>query len=184
MADGLNFTVNWYVDGEKVIDASYAWDGGESGTWYDSLYATEGALPDAEYTLELLVEGQVIQRGTAVVGAGTSSTTESPTGPDEGVLIEGTVIDLDTERPIPGAVFLVLNPGITYDSFQWTDAEVYTSAQADRQGFYRLAHRLEWDQCYTWIIGAQDYWPYAEDDVCIGADVPEVVDLTVRLEKK
>jgi hypothetical protein len=184
MADGSDFAVRWYVDDELVIDSTWPWNSGESGTWYDYLYSTEGTLPDAEYMVELLVEEKVVQRGTAVVGAGTSSTTEPPTGPDEGVLIEGTIIDLDTERPIPGAIFLVLNPGITYDTFQWTDDEIYTSAQADRQGFFQLDYLLEWGQCYTFIIGAQDYWPYMEDDVCIGNDVPEVVDLTVRLEKK
>jgi S1-C subfamily serine protease len=184
MADGMDFTANWYVDGELVIESAYAWDGGESGTWYDYLYSTQGSLPDAEYTLELLLKGEIIQSATTVVGAGTSPTPTPDTGPTEGVAIEGIIIDLDTEQPIPGAVFLVLNPGITYDNFQWTDDEVYTSAQADREGYFQLPHLLARGECYTWIIGAQDYWLYVEDDVCVGDDVPEAVDLTVRLEKQ
>ena len=34
------------------------------------------------------------------------------------------------------------------------------------------------------IIGADGYWPYGEDDVCIRETASDVVDLPVRLEKK
>jgi hypothetical protein len=60
MADGLNFTANWYVNGQKVVEAPYEWNGGESGTWNDYLFSDSGALPDGEYSLELVVEGQVL----------------------------------------------------------------------------------------------------------------------------
>ncbi len=182
MEDGLAFQVNWYVDGQKVIESPFDWDGGESGTWHDYLYSTRGTLPDAEYGVELLVEGQVLQKGTTAVGTGVRPT---PTpSPQDGVQVQGTITDLDTNRPIAGAIFLVLKPGITLDTFQWTDDELYTSAETDRQGFYRLPDLLRRGECYTMIIGAQGYWPYGEDDVCVAKDAPSVVDLPVQLEKK
>jgi hypothetical protein len=109
---------------------------------------------------------------------------DPPPDPADGVRLEGTISDLDTGRPIPGAIFLVLKPGVTLDTFQWTDAEVYTSDDADRNGFYRLPNLLERGECYTMIIGAEGYWPYGEDDICVERDAPSVVDLAVRLEKK
>lgn len=184
MEDGLAFRVNWYMDGQKVIESPFDWDGGESGTWHDYLYSQRGTLPDAEYSVELLVEGQVLQKGTATVGAGVQPSPTPVPGPKDGVQVQGTITDLDTNRPIAGAIFLVLKPGITLDTFQWTDSEVYTSAESDRQGFYKLPDLLQRGECYTMIIGAQGYWPYGEDDVCVGANAPAVVDLPVQLEKK
>ncbi len=184
MEDGLAFQINWYVDGQKVIESPFDWDGGESGTWHDYLYSQKGVLPDAEYSVELLVEGQVLQKGTTTVGTGARPTPAPTPGPKDGVQVQGTITDLDTNRPIAGAIFLVLKPGITLDTFQWTDDEVYTSAESDRQGFYKLPDLLQRGECYTMIIGAQGYWPYGEDDVCVGAEAPAVVDLPVQLEKK
>ena len=34
------------------------------------------------------------------------------------------------------------------------------------------------------IMGAEGYWPYGEDDVCVDTEAASVVDLPVRLEKK
>jgi hypothetical protein len=35
--------------------------------------------------------------------------------------------------------------------------------------------------CYSIIIGADNYWPFGQDDLCIPAGLPEV-DLEVQLE--
>ena len=82
-----------------------------------------------------------------------------------------------------GATFLVLNPGVTVATFQWNGDEVFTSAETDRQGAYKLPRLLERGQCYTMIMGAQNYWAYSEDDVCINAQSPDLVDLPVQLER-
>ncbi len=106
----------------------------------------------------------------------------SSTDPRDGVQFQGIIADLDTGRPIPGAAFLVLLPGITLDTFQWTESELYTSDEADRNGYYELPRLLARGECYTMIIGAEGYWMYGEDDVCIGMDTAPVIDLPVRLE--
>jgi S1-C subfamily serine protease len=184
MEDGLNMVVRWTIDGQKVAESPYTWQEGPSGTWYGWLSANSGSLPDGQYGIELAVEGQTVQSGTTTVGSGAQPRpTPTPT-PANGVQAQGTITDVDTGRGIPGAGFLVLQPGITVDTFQWTDAEVYTSAAADQQGFFKLPLPLVRGECYSMIIGAQGYWPYGEDDVCIGQNVPAVMDLTVQLEKK
>jgi len=184
LEDGLDFAVKWYIDGQNVIDDPVKWDGGESGSWHYYLYSSSGALPDGEYDLELLVEGQVLQTGSTTVGTGAAPTPVPSPEPQDGVRIEGSITDLDTGRPIPGAIFLVLEPGIALDTFQWTADEVYTSDEADRQGYYKLPLLLERGQCYTMIVGAEGYWPYGEDDVCVNRDADALVNLSVRLEKK
>ncbi len=184
MEDDLDVVVNWYVNGQKVIEAPFQWQGGDSGTWHDYLYSSSGALPDGEYQVEIVVEEQVLQSGSAIVGSGSPPPTRTETGPQDGVQIEGTITDMDTGRPIAGAVFLVLQPGISVREFQWTDAEIYTAAKADRNGFYRLPDLLVRGECYSMIIGASNYWTYTEDDVCIGENAPSLIDLPVRLERK
>ncbi len=184
MEDGLDFVIHWYVDDQKVIEAPYEWDAGESGTWHDYLYNRSGRLPDAEYKLELELEGQVIQSGTTIVGTGARPTPEPTPGPGDGVQVQGTFTDLDTGRPIQGAVFLVLKPGITLDTFQWTDEELYTMAESDRNGFFKLPDLLERGECYTMIMGADGYWPFGEDDVCVGQTADDIIELTIQLEKR
>jgi hypothetical protein len=118
------------------------------------------------------------------VGAGAAPPPTPSPQPQDGVQVQGTITDLDTGRAIEGAAYLVLNPGITLQTFQWTDAELYDSAEADRNGFFRGSRMLERGQCYTMIFGAQGYWAYGEDDVCVTDQTPDLVDLTVQLERK
>ncbi|MGD2206593.1 MAG: serine protease [Anaerolineae bacterium] len=184
MEDGLDFVIHWYVNGQKVIESPFEWEGGASGTWHDYLYSKSGVLPDAEYGLELEVEGQVLQEAGTTVGTGAAPTPEPTRRPRDGVQVQGTITDLDTGRPIAGAVFLVLRPGITIQSFQWTEDELYTTAEADRRGFYKLPDLLERGQCYSMIIGAEGYWPYGEDDVCVGESAASLIELPIQLEKK
>jgi hypothetical protein len=184
MLDGAEFQINWYIDSERVVESIYPWDGGEQGSWNDRIYSTQGTLPDGEYKLELLLEGQVIQSGSAILGAeGTSP--PQPGGSDrDGVQVQGTIADLDTGRPIPGALFLVLQPGISVSSFQWMEDELYTLAEADRLGYFELEDLLDRGQCYGMIVGADGYWTLAEDDVCILRGADSTLELEVQLERK
>lgn len=184
MEDGLDFTIHWYVDEQRVIESPYEWDGGESGVWHDYLYTTSGVLPDAEYMVELLLEGQVVRSGTTVVGVGTVPKPDPTPKPDDGVQMQGVVVDLDTERPIAGALVLLLEPGITLSTFEWTEEELYASAEADRNGSFELPALLEWGECYTLIVGAEGYWTFGQDDICMTDDIPSEWDVKIYLERK
>lgn len=187
MKDGLKCVSRVYLNGQLVIESPFQWSGefygGVSGVWWNAIHANGNELPDGEYTQELLVEGQVVQRGSAVVGrAGQPAPT--PTRAVDGVQVTGKITDADTGRPIVGAFFIVLQPGITVDAFQWTDAEVYTFAETDRQGAFKLPALLERGQCYSILMGAKGYWPHTEDDVCVAPAMPDQVELTIQLKRR
>lgn len=107
MQDGMSFDVRWLLNGEEVVTFESVWDQGAKGILHDSLYRSSGdPLPDGEYTLELYVEGQLVQQATTVVGTGTPPPTPAP--PAQGLYVQGYVLDADTGRGIPGAFYVVL----------------------------------------------------------------------------
>ncbi len=189
MHEGVPGISRVYLNGELVIETPFQWStemyGAESGTWWNAIHANGDQLPDGEYTQELIVQGQVVQQGSATVGSGgKSAPTPAPAAPADAITIQGVVTDVDSGRPIPGAFFIVLKPGIQVGAFQWTEAEVYTMAETDRQGAYRLPAPLERGECYSIIIGAEGYAPHTEDDVCLGPNVSEQAELTLQLQRR
>jgi hypothetical protein len=193
MKDGLNCISRVYLNGQLVIDNPFVWGdeslfwSGDSGTWWNVVYANGQALPDGEYTQEMIVEGQVVQSGTVVVGAGGGAApapTPTPTASADSIQVQGVISDANTGRPIPGAFFLVLQPGIKIADFQWIDAEVYTMAEADRQGAFSLPLPLIRGQCYGLIVGAEGYQPVTQDDTCIGQDDDAETSLTIQLQRR
>jgi hypothetical protein len=183
MQDGLSWTRRWYLDGRVVVDVDDTWGGGESGNRWVGVNNGRDALPDGTYDLELLVEGSTVQQGTCTIGK-TGKPTPTPTvPPQEGVDIYGTITDADTGRGIAGALFIVLQPGITVDQFQWTEEEVYSLGQADRKGNYQLSAPLVRGETYSIIVGADGYDMIAEDDVFVPEDLESPYQLDVTLQK-
>lgn len=104
-------------------------------------------------------------------------------GQDEGVYLMGTILDADTGRGIPGALFLVLQPGVTFDEFE-SDDQIYTGAEADEDGQFALPDPLVRGERYTLVAGLKGYQPVYEDNVLVNEDVDPIVELTVRLKKR
>jgi hypothetical protein len=184
MEVGRKLVASWYVNDQIVVEWPSEWSGDEQGLWHDYIYAQSGKLPDGEYKLELTLDGQVVTTGSTTVGSHTATVDSDGPGPQDGVRIIGTILDLDTERPVPGAVFLVLKPGIELDEFGWTVAEIYTSASADQAGVFRLPLLLERGECYALLAGAEGYWRSTQDSACIDENVDSVLDVVVRLKRK
>jgi len=95
----------------------------------------------------------------------------------------GTIVDVDTGRPIRGAIFLALNPGVTFDEFE-SDDQIYSAAEADRDGLFLLPDPLERGESYTLVAGLSGYYPVYEDDVYVGANADPIVDLTIKLKRR
>jgi S1-C subfamily serine protease len=189
MQDGLKSVSRVYLNGALVVESPFEWSnefyGGANGVWWNVIHANGNELPEGEYTQELLVEGEVAQRGSARVGAGGKPAPAlQPAAAANGAQVRGVITDADTGRPIPGAFFIVLNPGIKVAAFQWTEAEVYAMAETDRQGAFRLPRALEREQCYGLVIGAEGYWPHTEDDVCVGPNTPADTELALQLKRR
>ncbi len=98
-----------------------------------------------------------------------------------GVQVVGTILDAYTGWPIPGALFVVLRPGITYAAWE-TDEDIYTYARADSLGTFALPDLLMRGKSYTLAAGLRGYMPVYQDGVEINAQTPDIVEITVRLQ--
>ena len=186
MKDGWTWTRRWSIDGQVVIDNAEAWEGGEQGEGYNLWISNrQGALPDGEYKLDLLVQGQLARSSVAIIGKGKESAPPSPTPVPaaQGVQLNGYILDADTGRGIPGAGFLVLKPGLTAAQFQWTTDELWTMGQADNNGYYELSAPLVRGETYTFIIAAKGYQTYAEDGITVPNDIESPYQLNAELQR-
>jgi len=182
MEDGWEWVRRWYIDGELVLENEESWEGGDEGEWWVGVNNGNNALPDGEYMLELLVENQVVQEGSCTIGESSGPTPPTPTTGGD-VEIYGQIVDASTGRGIAGALFIVLQPGITVDEFQWTEDEVYTYGETDNNGNYTLPDMLARDEYYSMLIGADGYEPIMEDDIYIPDDIESPFELNVELYK-
>ena len=184
MKDGWTWTRRWSIDGQVVIDNAEAWEGGEQGEGYNLWISNrQGALPDGEYKLELLIQGQLVQSGTAQIGKGSAPPSPTPIPSAQGVQIYGYIVDADTGRGIPSSAFLVLKPGITASQFQWTEDELWAAGEADNNGYYELSAPLLRGETYTFIIGAKGYQTYAEDGITVPSDIESPYQLNAELQR-
>jgi len=181
MADSLTWEARWYLDGEYQADVSWtpaAWKGGESGSWWLSI-SNENGLIEGVYRLELYVEDRKLVEGSITVGGVASPSTTS----GEGLWIRGYVINANTRRGIEGALYIVLNPGITVGDWEGDEKQVYTFAQTDLNGYFELPYALERHQSYGILVWAEGYRPVIGDDVLIG-DEESPYDVEVALQRE
>jgi hypothetical protein len=181
MQNGMSFDEKWIVNGEELVTFNVVWDEGASGVYHDSIYRTSGEpLLDGEYTLELYVEGQLVQQGTAAIGTGAPPPTPAP--PAEGLYIQGYVLDADTSQGIPGALYVVLEPGVTVDGWGGED-QIYTSAETDANGYFELPLPLERNESYSIIVWAEGYQAVTGDDLLVGNE-PSPLEVEVALQQQ
>lgn len=182
MQDGMQFEERWLYNGSELTTFSWAWNGGESGSFHDSIYRSSGQpLTDGEYTLALAIAGQQVQQGTAVIG--TLAPTPTPSPSVGGLLIQGHIIDADTGRGIAGALYVVLHPGVTVQGWDGSQEQVYTWAQTDANGYFELPLALERGQRYSVIVWAQSYLPATGDNLLVGNE-PSPLEVEIRLQRR
>jgi hypothetical protein len=180
MQDGLDFVEVWYIDDVKVLELPYEWEWGDEGTFHDYIYSSSGALPDGAYTVELSVEGQVLQSGEATIGQGRTTRPPKKEEP-EGVILEGYVKDADTMRGIRGALFIVLKPDVLLRDFEWDESQVLTLGETDRNGYFQLEDPLDPDGEFSIIVAAEEYEPVGEDGMSV-KELVEELPLEIFLE--
>jgi S1-C subfamily serine protease len=178
---GYQFTFN----GQVAIDKrnTESWDeASEGGTFVR--FSSDGGLPDGSFEMALFVNDREVQRGNFTVGAGAQQGPLKPQKPQppstQGVVISGSFADADTGQPIPGALFVVLKPGVSPEQFVQnpTNDQVAAAGQADESGAFRTAPPLPRGQTYSVLIGANGYQPRTFDNILeLGSDAPAVVSL-------
>ena len=182
MEDDLAWSRTWYLDGTAALSQDDAWDGGESGSGWLNVY-NNGGLPDGAYDLVVWVGGEKVQEGSFAIGQVGSTLPARPT--DEGVWIQGRIVDAATGRGVKGALFAALTPGITVADFDANPSEdlFYAVGQADAQGYFQLDWALERGERYSIIIGARGYKRIAEEDLLVEEDTESPLEMDIELKK-
>ncbi len=180
MQNGMELGIQYYYNDQKDVGGTYEWKGGASGTDYVWI-KNENGLPEGTYGLELYLEGSVAQEGSFAIveGAKGLPITEGD------VLVTGIIRDADTQRGLPGALFVVLNPGVTVKQFLDTEDEslVFNYAKTDQRGYFELTRKLTRGETYSLIIGAKGYQPILEDNAQVPQDASSRLELTIDLQK-
>ena len=186
MRNGMKWGYTWSLNGDVVIDHQNdkTWDSDASGAYSLSVNSSDG-LPDGTYDLNLYVSNRAVQSGSFVVGSADSTPVpQPPHGSDLGVVVKGQIMDADTNRPVDGAVFVVLNAGVSVDDFDnATDVNSLVAAAgvADADGNFLTAPGLDRNETYTVLVGAQGYQRREfADGLELNSDAPAVFELTSR----
>jgi S1-C subfamily serine protease len=182
MEDGRAWSRTWYLDGEAALSQDETWSGGESGNGWLNIY-NNGGLPDGAYDLAVWVEGEKVQQGSFTIGQPGSTLPAQLT--DEGVWIQGRIVDAATGRGIRGAAFVALAPGITVSAFDANSSEdlFYATGQADAQGYFQLDRTLERGERYSIIIGARGYKRIAKDNLLVEENTESPLEMSIELQK-
>jgi S1-C subfamily serine protease len=182
MENGQAWLRTWYLDGEAVLSQDETWDGGENGSGWLNIY-NNGGLPDGAYELVVWVEGEQVQDGSFTIGQPGSTLPARPA--DEGVWIQGRIVDAATGRGIRGAAFVALTPGTTVAQFDANPSEdlFYATGQADAQGYFQLDRALARGERYSIIVGARGYKRIAEDNLLVEEDSESPLELDIELQK-
>lgn len=188
LQDGMTFNITWMIDGEEASNQDFDWNLGEEGTANTYIYGSPdpSPLPDGTYELRLSVEGQELQRGSATIGDGTPDPDPTPEpGPDltDGVVVQGTILDATSGRPIEGAAFGVLVEGVTLDDFDGSDDQILDVATTDENGEFILLTSLTPGTAYSVLAVADGYKTFGQDDI-VFSDVAETVDITLELQRR
>ncbi len=182
MQNGMRFDERWLFDGEELLEVNLTWDEGASGTFSDSIYRkSDDPLWEGEYTLELYVEDKLVQQASARIGGETPP--PNPPAPVSGLWIQGYIFDVDTGKGIPGAVYIVLRPGVGVDDWDGDEADVYTSAEAGSEGYFELPDALEREQTYSIVVWAEGYRPVVGDDILI-EDEASPLEVEIELQQE
>ncbi len=183
MTDGQTVSMYWLIDGELVVDQEFAWDGGLSDDCY-AFYVHNGgdALPDGTYTLELYTESALVAQEIVTVG----EVAFLPDGDSSSlfVFVDGYIVDADTGKGIPGAIIIILWPGVDLDEWlaDGSDAEIYISVETDSDGYFNLLLPFDRDVEYAGIAGLEGYEP-SEGYLTFTQDDPEYITLEIELTK-
>ena len=89
-------------------------------------------------------------------------------------------------KPLNGAVFVVLNEGVTVAQFikdNFANADVFTGAKSDSSGQFTLPDALKRNTDYSFVVAAKGYKAVEVDGFNIDNTQPDPLVLDVKLAK-
>ena len=92
------------------------------------------------------------------------------------VTIRGTITDAGTGRPVPNAMVVILNEGLTWATAKFDQSEVYDLVYTDRNGFYQFKRPLVREVRHSFGISAKGYKDVLEDGVYAPAKANDIID--------
>jgi S1-C subfamily serine protease len=104
--------------------------------------------------------------------------------PAEGVIITGKIVDANSGRAIPNAVFVILKQGITWDSTSGEEEDIFESVATDRKGYFETTKPILRGQPYSMGVGAKGYKTIFEDDITLEENTADTIEVTFKLQKK
>ncbi|MCS7059623.1 MAG: carboxypeptidase-like regulatory domain-containing protein [Anaerolineae bacterium] len=170
----------WSIDGETVVTAEdKPKASNKPDLWQASLFMQDGSpLPDAEYGVQFYIGKELLTEGVVIVGGegGVSRT----------VTVQGTIVDSRTQKPIRGAIVIVLNEGVVLDDWlnEGADEDIYAFAKTDSKGQFVLDNPIPIGVPHSWVIGAQGYRPVIEEDWALEEDTEDPLVLNIKLVKR
>lgn len=129
----------------------------------------------------LLPEGYdtLLEIGTGEGIPPLAGTDAPPTDAPADVTVTGSVVSADSGQPVPGAWFIVLDPGVPVaDYLAGRQDAVYSFATSGADGAFQLKKPVARGQAYGVVVIARGYRNTSEDNrVLAAADAPAVVTL-------
>jgi serine protease Do len=173
MTNGETWSEVWSIDGKESYRGSVAWDQGPQGKYYTFMSAGGGKpLPDGAYHVELFAgTDTLLTKGDVSVGGGPGGN-NPPASAGNGVTLYGIVTDADTNKPVSGALVIILKPGVTFDQWYAKDLpkeDVFTFSKTDSKGYFIMPTAINRNQAYT-VVGAAEGYNFAYGDNIVWTD--------------
>ncbi|PJF41858.1 MAG: hypothetical protein CUN55_11175, partial [Phototrophicales bacterium] len=181
------WTYRWLLDGDVLFEEHTRWAAEPTGeNFYLSLVGLP-TLPDASYTLEILMNGIPLTREVTVdVGLGQLPVEAFASA--EGVQVRGRIIDAETGQGIAGAMLIILRAEFSVEDWVWDESQVLSRAQADRNGYYQIPQLLprgttESPILYSLLVRADGYFPVSQDGIPVTDLTSSPIEINVVLNR-
>jgi hypothetical protein len=165
-------------EGEAVLsDKETLRPSTQAGVYAYPLSADDGSpLDEGAWTVAFYKDKTLLASGVVQVGGGQRSS---------GVAVRGTVRDGNTRKPIKGALIAVLKPGILVKTFldAGNQSDLFASGTTDSLGQFSLNRPLARDTTYGLLIVARGYRPITRDDLRLGIDADDPLNMDILMVK-
>lgn len=176
---GTPWTMRWRVDNEIFYERTIPWSSTESGVDFTTRLTSPGGLPDGTYTLELLINGILLD--TAQVSVGIGQLPINRLAQAGGVQLRGRIIDADTGKGIEGVTFVLISEEFSVRDFTWNQEQVYALAITDKDGYFEVDRALQIAAPYSALIAAQGYLPVSADGLEVGEEDASPIEMIIPL---
>jgi hypothetical protein len=181
MTPGTPWTMRWRVDNEIFYEETRPWSSPENGVDFTTRLTAPGGLPDGTYTLELLINGILLETEQVSIGIGQLAINRLAQA--GGVQLQGRIIDAETGKGLEGISFILISEEFSVREFVWNQDQIYALAITDRDGNFEIDRALQIGAPYSALIAAQGYLPVAADGLEIAEDAASPIELIIPLTR-